>query len=335
MEEPEIDEAKEQPAERGRLPISLSGVSKITLARRIVQLFVFIFLNAVFWGTILNVDLYFFQTLFQFVPFISSPRSTFSNSGGFVELILGSLGAQVFPFLIIGVLILLTITFGRASCGWMCPAGFIQDLFGWAGQITGNSRELGLQSHTFFLRLKNWILVLIFFFFVPFIFIVDAGTYKQYLQVLGDFGKDPLGFWSLDSFLFVLAPNIITQIATNANADYLLSNWLYILESFFYLIIIILGFYYPRVYCRYLCPYGAISKPIAKYAIITLSRNPTKCVGRKACGKCERACPMQIRILDDPYTRISGSGECILCGKCKETCDNIKYNAIELSFFKS
>jgi len=330
MEEPEIDQSDELPLER----IQKHGVSKITLARRVVQIFVIIFLNAVFWGNILKVDLSFFQSLFQFVPFISSPRSTFSNSGGFVELILGSMANQIFPFLLLGILMIVTITFGRASCGWMCPAGFIQEIFGWAGEVTGNSHELSLPTHTFFLRLKNWILVLVFFFFVPFLFIIDTATYQQYLQVLGDFGKDPLGFWSLDSFLFVLVPNVALQIAKTGNADYLVSNWLYILQGFFYLIIMIFSFYYPRVYCRYLCPYGAITRPINKFSIIALSRNLTKCVGRKACGKCEKACPMQIRILDDPYTRISGNGECILCGRCKEACDNARYDAIELSFFK-
>jgi ferredoxin len=75
-------------------------------------------------------------------------------------------------------------------------------------------------------------------------------------------------------------------------------------------------------------------RPFAKHSIITLSRNPIKCVGRKECGACELTCPMQIRILDEPFARISGDGECILCGKCKDACHKVGHDAIELSFFK-
>nr|MDO8113300.1 4Fe-4S binding protein [Candidatus Sigynarchaeota archaeon] len=310
-------------------------VGKITIVRRIVQIFVIIFLNAVFWDSFLKIDLSFFQSMFRFVPFLSSPRSTFSDSGGFLELMLGSMVARIVPFLLFGLIIFVTIVFGRATCGWLCPAGLIQDLFGWAGIATKNNREMGITTHAYVSRLKNWILGLILLFIVPFLFIADNNTYLQYVQVLGDFGKNPLGFWSLDEFLFVFVPTITQDIATSGNLELLLSNWLYIVQGFFYLIIMILTFYYPRFYCRYLCPYGAITRPFAKHAITALSRNPTKCVGRKECGKCEKACPMQIRILDESYTRISGNGECILCGNCKQVCDKEKYQAIELSFFKS
>ncbi|NMC04828.1 MAG: 4Fe-4S binding protein [Candidatus Lokiarchaeota archaeon] len=313
---------------------NLRQVTKLTLVRRIVQIFVIIFLNAVLWGSIFSTDLSFFETLFRYVPFLSSPRSTFSNSGGFLEIMLGSLVARITPFLVLGLVIIVAILFGRSPCGWMCPAGFIQDIFGWAGEATNNCRQVSVTSHPFLLRIKNWILGLLLLFIVPFIFITDNPTYTLYLQTLGDFAKSPLSFWSLDEFLFVFVPKVTNELAMKQNLDYLANNWLFIVQGLFYFIIVILAFYYPRVYCRYLCPYGALARPFAKHSIVALSRNPTKCVGRKECGECERVCPMQIRILDEPYARISGNGECILCGRCKDACDKKEYDAIELSFFK-
>ncbi|MEX2727766.1 MAG: 4Fe-4S binding protein [Candidatus Sigynarchaeum springense] len=313
----------------------ISQVSKLTLARRIIQLFVIIFLNAVFWGGVFATDLSFFETLFRYVPFLSSPRSTFSDSGGFLEIMLGSFVAQIFPLFLLGLVIIITIIFGRSACGWMCPAGFIQDIFGWAGEVTNNTRQVSVTSHPFLSRVKNWILGLLLIFTVPAVFITDKTTYTLYLQTLGDFGKNPLGFWSLDEFLFVFVPRVTNELAVDQNLDYLANNWLVIIQGLFYLVVIILTFYFPRSYCRYLCPYGALTRPFAKHAIIALSRNPTKCVGRKECGACELACPMQIRIIDEPYAKISGNGECILCGKCKDACDKKQHVAIELSFFKS
>ncbi len=320
---------------RGTSRLGLKQVSKLTLVRRIVQIFVIFFLNAAFWGSVFSTDLSFFETLFRYVPFLSSPRSAFSDSGGFLEIILGSFVAHTFPFLLLGLVIIVTIVFGRSTCGWMCPAGFIQDIFGWAGNVTNNSKQVSVTSHPFLSRIKNWILVLLLVFIVPFAFITDNTTYNMYLQALADMGKSPLGFWSLDEFLFVFVPRITNELAVDMNLDYLTNNWLFIIQGLFYLVVVILTFYFPRAYCRYLCPYGALTRPFAKHSIIALSRNPAKCVGRKECGACETACPMQIRILEEPYARISGNGECILCGKCKDACDKKGYGAIELSFFKS
>lgn len=322
----------------------ISQVSKLTLVRRIVQIFVIVFLNAVLWGSLFSTDLSFFESLFRYVPFLSSPRSTFSDSGGFLEMFLGSFTRPFddlvlhpewrYPVFLLGLVIIVAIVFGRSACGWMCPTGFIQDVFGWAGEVTNNSRQVSVTSHPFLSRIKNWILVLLLVFIVPFALITDKTTHTLYLQTLGDFGKNPLGFWSLDEFLFVFVPRITSELAVNQNFEYLTNNWLFIVQGLFYLIVVILAFYFPRSYCRYLCPYGALARPFAKHSIIALSRNPTKCVGRKECGACELACPMQIRILDEPYAKISGDGECILCGKCKDACDKKEYGAIELSFFK-
>lgn len=304
---------------------------KITIVRRLVQVFVLIFLNAAFWGSVLGANLSVFEVLFRFVPFISSPRSGFSNSGGFLELMMGSMVMQVVPFLLFGLIVLVTVVFGRVSCGWLCPAGFIQDIVGWAGKVTRNARPMGLDAHRFLSKVKTYILVLIMVFIVPGVFIYDAALYGDYLVVLGDFGKNPLGFWSMDEFFFVFVPRVFGNLASGSDGmAELLSNWAVLLQGFLFLVIVVLTFYYPRFYCRYMCPYGAISRPVAKFSIATLARNPAKCVGRKECGVCEDVCPMQVRILDDPYNRISGNGECVLCGKCMEVCP---HGAVELGFF--
>jgi len=311
------------------------SAKKITIVRRFVQIFTIIFLNSLFWSSVFKVNLSVFQTIFQYVPFISSPLSTFSNSGGFLEIMLGSMALRTVPFLLFGALILITVLFGRATCGWMCPAGFLQEIFAWAGSVTHNTRMMGFGTHDFLKKIKTLILIIILILIVPIVFITGNTAYSSYIQLLGGFSKNPLGFWSLDNFFFVAVPNFFTTIAKTNGVSTVFSNWLGVLEGFFYIIVVILIFYYPRFYCRYLCPYAACVKPFARDAITVLSRNPAKCVGRKACGKCEDVCPMQIRILDEPYARITGDGECILCGKCMETCDACGYHAVELSFFRS
>ncbi|MBD3185548.1 4Fe-4S binding protein [Candidatus Bathyarchaeota archaeon] len=302
---------------------------KITLARRVVQILVLLGITAPFWTYFFGSSAGVIEPMFRYLPFISAPQSEMSNSGGFLELILGSVVGRVFPFLLIGLLFMITLVFGRASCGWLCPAGLFQDITGWAGEVGNVRRDMGKNGHEFLRKVKNWILIILVIILLPALFALSDDFYTDYTQtVLGDFGKNPLGFWSLDQFLSVFIPDFLVATADGGLDEFF--SGVRIAQLLFYFVIIILTFYFPRFYCRYFCPYAAVSKPISHYSILTLSRNPAKCVGRKECGMCESVCPMQIRILDENFAKISGEGECILCGRCKETCP---YDAIEVSAF--
>ena len=85
--------------------------------------------------------------------------------------------------------------------------------------------------------------------------------------------------------------------------------------------------FWPRAYCKYLCPYAAAISFSARYSLVKLQRKPTRCPGRKECGVCEKVCPMQIRILDEDFSGFTGNGECTLCLECMEKCphDAIKW----------
>ncbi|MHA1999218.1 MAG: 4Fe-4S binding protein [Promethearchaeota archaeon] len=302
---------------------------KITIIRRTIQIIVLLGINSIAISTIFGWNTSGIEPLFRFLPFISAPRSNLSNSAGFIELIFGSFFNRVFPFLIIGLLVLVSIFFGRATCGWLCPSGLLQDITCWVGEVTNQSRNTGTSIHEFLGKIKNYVVLLLFVILLPAVFAITDEFYNEYTGVvLGEFGRNPLGFWSLDEFLTVFIPDFIVN-TTQGNLESFF-NWIHIVQFVFYFVVIILSFYFPRFYCKYLCPYAAISKPIAKYAAIHLSRNPAKCVGRKECGLCEAICPMQIRILDESYAKISGGGECILCGRCIEACP---HDAIELSLF--
>jgi polyferredoxin len=97
----------------------------------------------------------------------------------------------------------------------------------------------------------------------------------------------------------------------------------------FYSLIIILSVWYPRIYCRYICPFAAVSSAVTEYSFLKLARNPVRCVGRSECGICEEVCPKQIRILDEPFEFFTGRGECNLCMECKEKCP---YDAVMIKF---
>ena len=57
-------------------------------------------------------------------------------------------------------------------------------------------------------------------------------------------------------------------------------------------------------------------KPMSKYALLRITCDKTRCV---SCGKCERACPMDVEVTNNARSRRNGT-ECILCMECVKQC---------------
>lgn len=76
-----------------------------------------------------------------------------------------------------------------------------------------------------------------------------------------------------------------------------------------------------RPFCRFVCPFGAISSLLSWKSVIGVRRNQN-CVD---CGRCERVCPPQV-------LKARAGSECYLCGRCLATChkDALRYSIAEV-----
>jgi polyferredoxin len=71
-----------------------------------------------------------------------------------------------------------------------------------------------------------------------------------------------------------------------------------------------------RTFCKYICPITVFLKPASYFSLIRVKVDDKKCVG---CGKCEKVCPMNVKLRDPKRNRANGT-ECILCFECAKNC---------------
>ena len=89
-------------------------------------------------------------------------------------------------------------------------------------------------------------------------------------------------------------------------------------NALYYLAGIALAFAFKdnRAFCKYLCPVAVFLKPMSYFSLLRVHCDESKCVH---CGKCLRACPMDVEVNREARKRKNGT-ECILCYECTKGC---------------
>jgi MauM/NapG family ferredoxin protein len=218
----------------------------------------------------------------------------------------------VLPALIVGAIVLvLSVVFGRAFCGMVCPLGSIigfSDAF-----ILGKMRSGKRTPPRYFQRAKYVILIA--------------------LAVLSVFGivfplfMDPISLLTrvcaivMSPLYMILKAGTLggfDAVALAVNHDYLAVHSVKL--PLFYgiggaLLILVLalagGFWDRRFWCQYVCPSGAFFGLLSSFALFRRHVIAEKC---GACTRCVRSCPTHA--IDAPSFQKTSVGECILCGDC-------------------
>lgn len=219
----------------------------------------------------------------------SCPWAVFSCPIG----ILGHFAAwMTFPFLALGVIVLLGGVFGRILCGWICPIGFLQDLL---HKIP--SPKFTLPRWTLAIK---YILLVGSVILVPMLFGLES--YAFYCRLC------PAG--TLESLLpRALSAGDYAALSRGAARIVVLA------------VILILAVFSLRSFCKALCPIGAFLAIFNRVSAFSLRYDQEQC---PVCEQCLQGCPMDVRIgdfrQDGASEVVTAPSECILCLSCTHKC---------------
>lgn len=194
-------------------------------------------------------------------------------------------------FYVFGILFLYAVIFGRMICGWMCPFGLIQELL-----YKIKTPKIKKSPVTRALSYFKYVILVFFVIIIPIMYafrdtplpafckyICPAGTLEGGIMLLSN---------KVNSGYFAMLGPIFT--------------WKFLLM----ISIIVLCIFTFRMFCRFICPLGAIYGFFNRFSLFGIKLDESKCTH---CNLCVNHCKMDIKHV--------GDHECISCGECVNICN--------------
>lgn len=198
-----------------------------------------------------------------------------------------------FAFYAVGFLMLFGALVGRFVCGWLCPFGLVQDLL-YKIPFVKKLRKLPGDR---WLKYLKYVILAGFVIILPLIALDVVGQGQPW------FCKYICPSGTLFAGLPLIGANPILRDAL---------GWLFTWKAAILAVLLLLSVVIYRPFCRYLCPLGAVYGLFNPIAFHRFQLDKDKCT---KCGKCQRACKMDIPVYKTP-----NSPECIRCGDCLKAC---------------
>jgi len=214
--------------------------------------------------------------------------------------------------------LLLTLVFGRAWCGWLCPLGTMLDLL--PAKLGRGPRPAVPEG----LRKVKYVL----FFLILFAALLGNQT-LLFLDPLAIFFRTlTAAVWPILDQIVTALETLLSQIpgfdGPISSLDAAIRPLILPAEpvsyqdafgfASFFVVLVALNALAPRFWCRYLCPLGGFLGLISRVAVF----RRTTAVSCSNCGLCAEDCPTGT--IDAARSNASDPAECTVCMECLETC---------------
>lgn len=193
-------------------------------------------------------------------------------------------------YYVCGILTLYAVLFGRMICGWLCPFGLIQELL-----YKIKTPKLKKSPVTRILSYLKYVILVFFVFIIPIMYAFRDTPLPAFCKYICPAGTLEGGIGLLsnavnESYFSMLGP---------------IFTWKFLLM----VSILISCVFVFRLFCRFICPLGALYGLFNRFSFFGVKVEQSKCTD---CGLCVSYCKVDIRHVGDQ--------ECIGCGECIGVC---------------
>ena len=270
-----------------------NGVSEPSFTKRIlfrhwIQLFVFVITLAI------GLQFYLFVMQASGTGSVTIPRP--AGVEGFLPIgalmswkrfLLTAKWDTVHPaaMVILGFAMAVSLLFHKAFCSWFCPVGTLSEwLWRMGRKISGVRFQLPRWLDVALRAIKYLLLGL----FLWVIFTMSVEAIRMFIH------SPYYKISDVKMLHFITRMSLTTGIV---------------------LAVLTVGsLFIPNFWCRYFCPYGALTGLLGMIGPTRIKRNTDSCI---ECGKCSQVCPHRI---DVKVKTIVYSPECSACMDCCESC---------------
>lgn len=259
--------------------------------RRLIQLYCAVLYNANIKGFISGEIYTSATTKYMCVPGLncySCPGAVGACPMGALQNGLAESNTRA-PYYILGILAIFGLMFARTVCGFLCPIGFGQELL-----YKARTPKLKKNRVTRILSYLKYV-ILALAIALPLIyamFDIPLPAFCKYICPAGTVGG---------AVMLLINPNNASMFGQ--------LGWQFTWKFCLAIAFIVSSVFIYRVFCRFICPLGAIYGFFNRFALIGVSVDKKSCTD---CGLCVAHCKMDVKRV--------GDHECINCGECMSVC---------------
>lgn len=215
-------------------------------------------------------------------------------------------------FVVIAILLVLTLLFGRIYCSVICPLGIFQDCVS-----NLSSRRKGKKARFSYSKEIKWLRYGVL---VLFVIALVAGL-NALVALLAPYSAYGRMVQSLLAPVWQWGNNLLAWIAERQDSYAFVTKevWLkslptLIVAAVTFIVVVVLAWRNGRTYCNTICPVGTTLSFFSRFAMFRPVIDKSKC---KSCHACERKC--KAACIDVDNHRIDYS-RCVDCFDCIDSC---------------
>ena len=180
-------------------------------------------------------------------------------------------------FYVFGILLLFSILFGRMICAWLCPFGYFQELV-----YKFNTKKVKKSRFTRILSYMKYVFLVVFVFIVPICYAIKDVPFPAFCKYICPAG-------TLEGAMGLLANKVNNSYFSMLGP---LFTWKFLL-----MVCIITGaIFIYRLFCRFICPLGALYGLFNRFSIFGVKLDKTKCTN---CSACVNRCKLDVYRVGD------------------------------------